>query len=263
VFDSGRLKSEVQDQGYAVISLDLPPSTITQAEQAVYDCLAISKLHPDSWDHAGVDHRGFAPLWNAEVLWRIRASKLLHVIFAALYDTEDLWVSIDRCHFKPPASRDQRVGLSWFLHWDADSDSPTFLRYQGVLALADTPAFQGCFGCSPDVFHMVKTEGYAAAEKLTGSGQFEVRQVACRSGDLIVWDHRLLHGNTPNLGVLPRVAMYVAMKPSGNRAELAARTRAWSTGTWPYLNGGPAYNDERRPSVEQYWTEALGVDVNG
>jgi ectoine hydroxylase-related dioxygenase (phytanoyl-CoA dioxygenase family) len=71
--------------------------------------------------------------------------------FAQLLGMDELWVSIDRMSFKPPALKE---GSGWnhggFLHWDRDvwsDDRP--LQLQGVLALVDTDHTMGGFHCVP------------------------------------------------------------------------------------------------------------------
>jgi ectoine hydroxylase-related dioxygenase (phytanoyl-CoA dioxygenase family) len=38
--------------------------------------------------------------------------------------------------------------------------------------------------------------------------------IAGRAGDLVIWHHALPHGASPNRSTRPRVAQYIAMRPS-------------------------------------------------
>lgn len=253
------IKGSLERDGYAIVDLGLSPDLIKAAANEV--AVRAGYFDPNGCS-LPVESKCFVPIWNSEALWRIRSDSALPMFFSEILGSSDLWVSFDRCHFKPTWESHPSLGLSWFLHWDDNVSDPLFHRFQGVLALTDNPAYHGNFACSPEVFREYVANGAGAARRLVASGCYSVLQLACRAGELIVWDHRLLHGNSPNLGSEPRIAMYLTMDLQGTAADLSRRSRHFRDGTWP---GGksryPGFDEERDsgPSLESFpnW---LGVE---
>jgi ectoine hydroxylase-related dioxygenase (phytanoyl-CoA dioxygenase family) len=48
---------------------------------------------------------------------------------------------------------------------------------------------------------------------------FGVKLIGGRAGDLVIWDHKLPHGASPNHGLRPRIVQYLNMYPTGYRAH--------------------------------------------
>jgi len=258
------IRSRVRDCGYARVPLGIDSKLIASLAARVYERVGASPQVPSTWAALPNASRGFVPLWNDKILWRIRAQAALLAVFAELFETEDLWVSIDRCHFKPPVEVDPELGAQHFIHWDSDPSDPLFAPYQAAIALTDTPYDQGAFVCSPDAYRFLRDGDHETAGRLRQRGDFDVISVGCRAGDLIVWDHRLLHGNSANVGIAPRLAMYVTMQRSGTEDQRKRRTSFWKSGEWP---GGPSRYpgfdrpDVPAPSLQDFWTPALGLDA--
>jgi hypothetical protein len=238
---------------------------LTDAVLAICRKLHVDIDNSDSWKSVLSESNGFVPMWNSQILWRIRAIPQIREVFSALLGTSDLWVTIDRCHFKPPVEINRSVGIRHFLHWDGDKSESSFMRFQGVLALTDTVVNQGNFVCSPALYEEFVGSGRSAAENRRASGLFDTLSISCEAGSLIVWDYRLLHGNSANLGVLPRIAMYISMMPAGGRAALQARTSSWKTGVWPHgPSRYPGFSepDDPQPDLSSFWSPVLGVEYS-
>jgi Phytanoyl-CoA dioxygenase (PhyH) len=59
----------------------------------------------------------------------------------------------------------------------------------------------------------------------------EIVHVAAQTGDLIVWDSRLPHGNSKNRSSKPRIAFYVMMDPfPADGAFRQVQIDSWHTG---------------------------------
>ena len=69
----------------------------------------------------------------------------LHEIFSAVYQTEKLWVTIDRGSFKVPSSFHESGFRMDAVHWDGDPRGPNEMAVQGLIYLTDTPAEKGAF----------------------------------------------------------------------------------------------------------------------
>lgn len=256
------LQSRITELGYAVIPTGIAPSRLEEAVDAVRSRLKISANDTASWAKVDGTTRGFVPIWNSTELWAIRSEKSIADTFRILHQADEVWTSVDRCHFKPPVETNLSLGAQHFLHWDSDSSDPQFHKYQGVLALTDTPYDQGSFVCSPALFSLVRDGRVDMAQAAINRGVAEVIQVGCNAGDLIVWDHRLPHGNSANVGAQPRLAMYLTFDEPGSSSELRKRTDDWRTGRWPH---GPSRypgfdrTDDRAPNLAEFWTEGLGL----
>ena len=187
------------------------------------------------WDEFGADMQDFLPIWGHQAQWDIRQWPPLHQIWATLWNTKDLWVSLDSCRFTPP----WKPGYSepYGIHWDHNpwDDGTHFL--QGVLALTDTAADQGGFRCVPSLLkardRWPRTPGIDADGEenwLATPNDDEIVMVPALTGDLIIWNSRLPHGNSKNRARLPRLAFYVTMNPAGVDAYRQELIESWRTG---------------------------------
>ena len=173
---------------------------------------------------------GMVNLCHHRALWALRQEPALHRVFADLYGTRRLYVTIDRQHFKPPQNPaypawSDAGAVHKGLHWDIDtrrSAWPVPYVIQGVVYLEDTSAEQGALRVVPG-FHRRLAAWDAAqpagrgAERPEGAAaaalETEAVALAAPAGSLIVWHSLLPHGPAPNLGSAPRVSSYVTMLP--------------------------------------------------
>jgi len=173
---------------------------------------------------------GMVNLCHHRALWALRQEPALHRVFADLYGTRRLYVTIDRQHFKPPQNPaypawSDAGAVHKGLHWDIDtrrSAWPVPYVIQGVVYLEDTSAEQGALRVVPG-FHRRLAAWDAAqpagrgAERPEGAAaaalDTEAVALAAPAGSLIVWHSLLPHGPAPNLGSAPRVSSYVSMLP--------------------------------------------------
>jgi len=173
---------------------------------------------------------GMVNLCHHQAIWTLRQEPKLHGVFADLYGTRRLYVTIDRQHFKPPQNPaypawSDAGAVHTGLHWDVDTRRaawPVPYVLQGLVYLEDTSAEQGALRVVPG-FHrrlaawdaaqpadrgVERPEGTAAAAL-----DAEAVPLAASAGSLLVWHSLLPHGPAPNLGTAPRVSSYVTMLP--------------------------------------------------
>lgn len=219
-------------EGYAVVSALVPDPLIHAARDAVCSFVDADLAQPDTWYRHEPLVWSVVPVHHAQAFWDIRQLPTLYEVFASLWGTEKLWVSMDRAVFKVPRSRAHptRVDES-VVHWDMDPPVPASCLYQAMLFLTDAPPGQGAFGCVPSIFR--ELERYLAAHRgpildvpvdLTGH---EYVEVPARTGDLVIWNARLPHHGGPNRGRAPRVSQAVTMFPEGTSAEREERVTCW------------------------------------
>ena len=147
---------------------------------------------------------GMVQLFHDASLWKMREWPRLHGIFADLYGTEQLWVTMDRAHFKPPENPkypewSDPGPVHGGLHWDTYAvDGVIPFAVQGVLYLEDTAPHQGALRVVPKSVHRPSND----AVPVPGS-----------AGTLVVWHSATLHGPGRNTHTLPRISAYITMLP--------------------------------------------------
>jgi ectoine hydroxylase-related dioxygenase (phytanoyl-CoA dioxygenase family) len=136
------------------------------------------------------------------------------------------------------------------IHWDYDPWNPEMRVFQGVVALTDTDANQGGFRCVPLLYQERDTwlrapmldHGSAKNWLANNIEGCEIVNVLAQTGDLIVWDSRLPHGNSKNASSEPRIAFYVMMAPM-EEALRQANVDSWRTGRcFPWWRNRPGYD---------------------
>eukprot|EP00004_Rigifila_ramosa_P024669 TRINITY_DN7223_c0_g1_i2.p1 TRINITY_DN7223_c0_g1~~TRINITY_DN7223_c0_g1_i2.p1 ORF type:complete len:311 (+),score=49.68 TRINITY_DN7223_c0_g1_i2:3-935(+) len=230
------------------------------------DCDAVVA---DMWKHLGLSSRtlddcyrrplranGFVEMFQTQSMWNNRQNPRVYGAFADLFDhamgRSDLWVSIDRCALKLPASaKHPEFQHPGFTHWDYDPTAPhPTLQLQGVLALADTPADAGGFHCYPGMHRYLPRLISSLRSPIAPSAvetfyartlpilspvadpawrALEHHVVPCQAGDLIIWRGELAHGNGLNRSSAPRLAQYMTMFPAmpSDARESQRRVSCW------------------------------------
>ena len=208
--------------------------------------LGIPIRDPSQWDAYGHEMGDLLPIWGHQAQWDIRQQPNLHRIWAALWGTEKLCVSLDSCRFTPPFKLGHAEPHG--IHWDHDPRDNSLRMFQGVLALTDTVANQGGFCCIPSLYtdRAEWPPRLAAADGEEGwfadtTGR-EIVYVPAKAGDLIVWDWRLAHGNSKNRSSCPRTAFYLMMGPPDDGSRQAS-VESWRTGRCvPWWRSRPGYD---------------------
>ena len=232
--------------GYLVVPDAVPPSITRDIANAVREFVGATDGNRSSWYENTADiynelladgskpHHGpcgMVQMYHHSSLWAMRTHPRLHNIFADLYGTRRLYVTVDRAHFKPPA--DERFP-AWSdpgavhvgLHWDVDtrpSNWPVPYVLQGVIYLDDTTAEQGALRVVPG-FHK-RFAAWSAAQPANRSAErpegaaaaalaAEAVPIPASAGSLVVWHSLLPHGPGPNLATRPRISAYVSMLPT-------------------------------------------------
>jgi hypothetical protein len=241
-------KRHFERQGWVSI-VGAVPRAMCDALVGVLDReLGVPVRDPARWDAYGGPMRDLLPIWGHQAEWDIRQHPPLHAIWAALWGTAALWVSLDSCRFTPPWRDGFADALP--LHWDHDPHAPRARMIQGVLALADTAAEQGGFRCVPSLLE--SPEAWPTRPILDADGDEdwradtagrEIVHVPAGTGDLIIWNSLLPHGNSRNRSARPRLAFYLQMFPAGDEAHRAAAVESWRTGRCvPWWRTRPGYD---------------------
>ena len=232
-----------EENGYVVIHNAVPPENIIAAENAVWDFLEMQPDNRESW-YPNPPRKGImAEMYQHQALWDNRQYPRVYQAFAEIWETEQLWATIDRASMSPPdrtnskdagnLNSDTASKLAVPLHWDCALEPPIPFFVQGVLYLTDTEANRGAFTCVPGFHRKLETwlENLPAdtdprKQDLKSLGTIPVPG---KAGDLIIWHSSLPHGAVRNTAKDPRVVQYISMYPAKENDENSRdhRVKGW------------------------------------
>ncbi len=255
------LRSTIESQGYVVVPGVVPKAKVDAVVEDIWRHTGARPDDPTSWYAPGVvAPTGMIEMYHYQSMWETRQDEGLHRVFAEIFGTERLWVSMDRANLKPPVHPDHPdYDHKGFIHWDAEiakyPDIP--FHVQGVLALADTDETMGGFQCVPEIYQDLAaylerhppTDGSRVPD-LTG---YEITKVPMRAGDMTIWTNLLPHGNGHNTSSRPRLAQYISMSPAPDDREeyRQRRVTSWQGNAAPTPGGRPFPGDPRRIEEER------------
>ncbi|MBE1160902.1 phytanoyl-CoA dioxygenase family protein [Dyella acidiphila] len=205
------------EHGYVILRNAISPEAAESTELAVYDFLGMNRDDPESWYRESLGHSIWVPLLRHPALVANRRSARIHKAHAQLWGREDLWVTVDQVGLNPP-ERQNWMFPGPHLHWDATLAEPHCLELQGILYLADVAEDQGAFSCVPG-FHRTLKEWLQSVPVGQSVQEYAGRTltmtpIAAKRGDMIIWNHLLPHGSSPNRAQRPRVVQYMSLQPT-------------------------------------------------
>ena len=256
------------EQGYVIVRQAVPQANVDALVDVIWEFMAMDRDDPESWyrptnDDDGLPRlkeSGMAELYQHQTLWHNRQHPRVYGAFADIWETDKLWVSIDRVNLNPPARADW--DFQGFVHWDIDTSlRPLPQRVQGVLSLVDAPADAGGLQVVPG-FHRrfeewVKTQPADRDPRIPDMSGLGLRPVATNAGDLVIWHSLLPHGTGRNNSSRPRLAQYITMFPAreDDEAMRQERVRLWKERKSPERKFFPG--DPRRWEIEHGATAKL------
>jgi ectoine hydroxylase-related dioxygenase (phytanoyl-CoA dioxygenase family) len=177
---------------------------------------------------------------QSEFLWYLRGLPKVREAFASIWGTSKLLTSFDGCGvFRPwHYNESWKSKASW---WHVDQNmqkKPNRCCIQGLISLKDADAHTGSLQVRPashKEFHNLNIPAYADFVRIPEShpilSRIPAKLVDCRAGDLILWDSRLIHCNTPatqpprpparkDQWELLRLVAYICMTPAEMAEDL-------------------------------------------
>jgi catechol 2,3-dioxygenase-like lactoylglutathione lyase family enzyme len=190
----------------------------------------ISSIHfdnPSTWYSLPAEYPGIIPSHHHQSQWDIRQHPRLHQTFSELWETQMLWVTMDRIGFVPPLRPGEEARCE--LHWDMDPRATS--AYQAIVYLTDVPLERAPFTAVPSIFRdldaWLGTQPELDFAKTDFSSETAV-PVPGHAGDLIIWNSKLPHGPGANRSPLPRVMLAVTMFPAEESPLRASTSLTWS-----------------------------------
>ena len=222
---------QFHEDGYLVIPSVVPKELCDAVVAAISEYCHVDLSNESTWyaeRHAG---HGIVPLHHAQALWDVRQHPAVYEAFCALYGRDDLWVSMDRVSYKPPASEATRDWHEAGVHWDCDPWATNSLGIQGLVYLTDTGEDQGAFCCVPEIYrHLDDYRRTHEKDEHRRQPVFDasmVQAVAGGAGSLVVFNRLMPHSSLLNRSGEHRFVQYVAMSIAGGETARSQRVTEW------------------------------------
>lgn len=256
----------LSDHGYVVLKCALDESELERANDLLWEFLPRAtgweRGRMETWyDHNDVGIIKCNGAGQSEVAWYARTRPAVKQAFAKIWGTDQLISAFDGFNvFLPWHHGFQKTADGW-LHADQGCAKRGLQTIQGFVAMTDQDATTGGLHVIPGSHHrhsdwVTPANGrhgdfVSLGERGFGKELFSLphRLVTCKAGDLVLWDSRCVHCNTPATmqpttpeGELLRVAIYVCMtkKSLASSAVLERRQRAYNLGLssnhWPIFS---------------------------
>jgi hypothetical protein len=224
--------------GKEVVSKAVCDQTILRIKQMAHELSQgrFSIDEPSTYEHIPTDanntpliSRGFFEVYHDNMLAQLRQALRIYIHHVIIWGRTNLWTTFDRLGVKLQNHKDS-IGLP--LHVDQNPMvQKQFQTLQGVLALTDCPLERGTYAAVPGSHHAFKEYEKVVQqhERANYIGEYvelknnpaqeavlqENKQaIPLRSGDMVSWDSRTTHANTPNLSGQPRMVAYISARPA-------------------------------------------------
>ena len=152
-----------------------------------------------------------------ETLNKNRFSPRIKKAYEQLYNTTNIYKTIDKVSFNPPETNDFTF-LGSALHWDTSLKQPIKFGLQGLLYVTDCGVNDGAFHCVAG-FHNQINQWLNNLEpnenpRVKALETLVPKPILGNAGDFIIWDNKLPHCATPNKGKSPRMVQYLTYLPN-------------------------------------------------
>ena len=274
-----------QTCGYVVVRQAVPAAHAQALLDFAWEFENMDPERPETWYpekrflskmHRQLYVYGFVEAYHHQLIWDSRQTQRVYDAFVDVWDSEELWVTLDRLNLNPPnvGNRSRSLieptdtGFDIELHWDVDTTAAQPpQRIQGIIALTASRPDLGGFQCSPELFRGFDawTAGQPADRDPfrpnTDRVQFPVIRPELEPGDLLIWNGFLAHGVAPNLSEQDvRSVQYLSMMPAleANEQLRQARVESWRTLSTPRWNK-TLVGDFPRPEARRYGSPELSA----
>lgn len=269
------LRRQLDAQGYIVVPQVVPRENVEAVAADVWQHTGADPANTTTWyNPATISPDGMVEMYHYQSMWDTRQLPRVHQVFAELFGTEKLWVSLDRTNFKPPAHPDYPpFDHRGFIHWDTDIARFPHIPFgvQGVLALTDTDEDMGGFQCVPELYQelgtwLARQPAETRASRRPDLTGYHITRVPLRAGDMVIWRTTLPHGNGHNQSSRPRLAQYITMYQADGQdeRERLQRITCWRENIPPprkFFPGDSRKIEEQRSQPAQL--TALGKKLLG
>lgn len=204
------------ENGFVVLKAAVSRADCEATQQAIWEFLNMNADDKSTWYKNHPEKKGLMLTFTDHTcLQRNRQSTAIKKAFEQLYQSTDIYKSIDKVSFNPPETGNFSF-MGDRLHWDVSLKQPTLFALQGLLYLTDCGASDGAFHCVPGFHNKI---GDWLAQLPAGANARNIAQslapvaVPGLAGDFVIWHEALPHCATPNHGNFPRMVQYLKYLP--------------------------------------------------
>lgn len=204
--------------GYIIVKNVISKEDCEDTQRAIWDFLKMDPDKKESWYKTHEHHKGLMVNFSDhETLNRNRFSPRIKKAYEQLYNTTEIYKTIDKVSFNPPETNEFNF-LGSALHWDVSLSQPISFGFQGLLYLTDCGPNDGAFHCVPG-FHK-KIDSWLDNLKSDINPREEIIKITqpvpivANAGDFIIWQNTLPHCASPNKGTTPRMVQYLTYFPN-------------------------------------------------
>ena len=212
-----------KENGYIVLKNVISKKQCEATQNAIWNFLDMNADDSNSWYKDHKEKRGLMVLFsNHTTLNANRESQIIRKAYAQLYETNEIYKTIDKVSFNPPeTSCFHFLGSS--LHWDVSLTLPIPFALQGMLYLTDCDSMDGAFHCVPG-FHNQIDSWLSNLPDDVNPREEALRSlipipIPGKAGDFIIWHQALPHCASPNHGTTPRMVQYLTYLPKHNMIQ--------------------------------------------
>mmetsp|Transcript_11874 Transcript_11874/g.21703 ORF Transcript_11874/g.21703 Transcript_11874/m.21703 type:complete len:351 (-) Transcript_11874:124-1176(-) len=262
--------SYLDEHGYVVVRDALTETDLRQAEDMLFNFMSSEagwdRSDPATWTDASFSSMGNAVLGlvnrrgagQSDLSWFVRTRHAVFGTFRQLWQTDELLTSFDGLNiFRPWHKHDfLKTEGNWY-HVDQGRSKVGRHAVQGLVTLYDQDASTGGLVVIPgshhrhqEVLRYAKDDAdFVVPGDSSSVMSMPKRLVTSRAGDLILWDSRTVHCNTPAVSTptapgsrLLRACVYVCMTPKAwaDKRTLEDRRKGYeirvTTSHWPHTS---------------------------
>lgn len=231
--------------GYLLIQDVIPSDHVKDALKAIEEFAGLAIDDLTTWLLGDSENEGIVPLHHAQAFWNNRQYPKVHQLFSELWETEKLWVTMDRASFIPPRTMSRFPDPQ--LHWDLDPAKESGF-VGGMLYLTDTPEERGAFRCAPQIYRSLEDwlNQQSSNFDYQSADLSEIPSIAVpgKAGDMVIWKPKLPHCAGVNLDCTPRATQYISMYKAGNEYDRQNAVSWWQQKRAPvWWRGLPTQQD--------------------
>ena len=202
-----------EDNGYLVLKNAISKEDCLATQQIIWEFLGMEPDNPDSWYVAHSEQKGLmVNFFEHPILEKNRASARIKKAYEQLYQSKQIYKTIDKVSFNPPITPNYTFKGS-DLHWDVSLQQPIPFRLQGLIYLSDCGPKDGAFHCVPGFHNSIADWiNQIPKGKEIRTYALETLQpvpITGEAGDMVIWHQALPHCATPNYGTTPRMVQYL------------------------------------------------------
>ncbi|CAF0947118.1 unnamed protein product [Rotaria sordida] len=238
----------LNEHGYAIFSNILTNDEINHGIDLLWKYLEnlkspynIQRNDPETWNKhwPGISNLGLLNdhgIGQSEFMWYIRGKPYVKKVFSHIWNSNELFTSFDGagCYRDWHLNKEWKTLGAWY-HCDQNPfRKPDRCSIQGLVSLTDNDESTGGLVIVPDSHkNFIDLQFIVDENRLWGDfvaipheliKRLHPRLVKCKAGDLIVWDSRSIHCNTPALidkqknnslskSQILRIVAYICMSP--------------------------------------------------